>query len=318
MKSVSLRGLFLKNAFANVVGGIGSALFNLILPALVVRHLPKAEFSVWILVLQVIIYLQMFGFGLQTAMTFFIARGNQRADLDDQKRTVKAGIVLSACFAALAVAAVAALVLLYPLLIPDIPGAMVGRFRLCIALLGVSAAWQLLALIPVGIFVGLHRNIVPVGAQLLIRLLSLFGLWLALEYGAGLLGLSVVLAATGALLVPLCWIAALRWARQLVRHVGGFDRARFRELFHFCAGLAVWNLAMMFVTGIDVLVVGHFEFAKVAAFSLAATVISVMVGVLQALLNPLVAIGSAIHAQEGQKRRLDQVLTWPAPAVRHF
>src|SRR5476649_33324 len=116
MTTASLRNLFLKNAVANVIGGAGSALFNLLLPALVVRHLGKLEFSIWSLALQILIYLQIFGFGLQTAMTKFIAHGYELNDLEDQRKTLKAGLVIVSSFVLLAVVAVIGLVIFYPLL----------------------------------------------------------------------------------------------------------------------------------------------------------------------------------------------------------
>lgn len=308
MKTASLRSLFLKNAVANVLGGAGSAVFNLLLPALVVRYLGKLEFSVWTLALQILLYLQIFGFGLQTAMTKFIAHGNEKNDLADQKRTLKAGLALVMSFVLCAVFAVAALVLFYPMLFDNIPEELVGNFRICIALLGISAAMQLFALVPNGMFVGLHRNIIPVGSVLLVRMLSLLTLWLVLKHGGGLLALSIALACCGAMVVPVSYFCARQWAAQLFSGWGAVEWGRFRQLFNYCASLAVWNLAMLFVNGVDMIVVGHFDFEKVAAYSLAVTAITVLVGVLQAVLNPLVAIGSASYANSEKSGKLPKIL----------
>jgi O-antigen/teichoic acid export membrane protein len=308
MKSASLRSLFLKNAFANVVGGVGSALFNLVLPALVVRHLSGVEFSVWSLALQVLIYLQLFGFGLQTAMTRFIAHGHELGDLADQRKTLKAGLALGAGFVALATLAVALLVLCYPLLFSKVPAGMVGDFRICVAVLGLSAAFQLFALIPIGLFAGLHRNIVPVGGQLLVRMLSLLALWLALRAGAGLLALSLTLAACGALLVPVTFLSIRRWVGALWRGLGPLDRPRLRELMHYCGGLAVWNIAMLLVNGIATMLVGYFQFDKVGPYSLAVTVIAIMVGVQQAIMAPLLATGATLNARQETRAALAGLL----------
>ncbi|EZP41367.1 polysaccharide biosynthesis C-terminal domain-containing protein [Janthinobacterium lividum] len=308
MATASLRKLFLKNAVANVIGGIGTTLFNLLLPALVVRHLGKLEFSLWSLSLQILIYMQLFGFGLQTAMTKFIAHGNEISDLNDQRKTIKAGLALVSFFSFFAVFAVVLLAVFYPLFFKNIPEDLVGEFRTCIAILGMSAAFQLFALVPSGMFVGLHRNIVPVSGLLLTRMSSLFFIWLVLSNGGTLLEISVVLALCGVMILPISYFYAKKWGGEVVKNLGTIDWARCKELFYYCSSLAVWSVAMLFVNGIDLVIVGHYDFEKVASYSLAITAISILVGVMQAVLGPLVAIGSASFAKEDKQVRLPKLL----------
>lgn len=309
MATASLRKLFLKNAFANVIGGIGTTLFNLLLPALVVRHLGKLEFSLWSLSLQVLIYMQLFGFGLQTAMTKFIAHGNEISDLNDQRKTIKSGLVLVSFFSFFAILAVVLLSIFYPLFFKNIPEDLVGEFRTCITILGMSAAFQLFALVPSGIFIGLHRNIVPVGGLLLTRMSSLFFIWLVLINGGTLLEISFVLAFCGVMILPISYFYTKKWGGELVRNLGSIDWTRCKELFYYCSSLAVWSVAMLFVNGIDLVIVGHYDFEKVASYSLAITAISILVGVMQAVLGPLVAIGSASFAKADKHVRLPKLLT---------
>lgn len=308
MSTASLRNLFLKNAVANVIGGAGSALFNLLLPALVVRHLGKVEFSVWSLALQILIYLQIFGFGLQTAMTKFIAHGHELGDLEDQRKTLKAGLMIVSGFVLLAVVAVIGLVIFYPLLFKNIPVELIGEFRICILLLGISAAWQLFALIPMGLFVGLHRNIIPVGGQLFVRMLSLLALWLVLQQGAGLAVLSLTMAICSGLIVPINFLAIRRWAGNLLRSLAPLDKLRFKELLVYCGNLAVWNIAMLLVNGLSIMIVGYFDFKNVASYSLAATVITIMVGVQQAIISPLLPAGAKLNAREETRDALARLM----------
>lgn len=308
MSSASLRTLFLKNASANVAGGAGAALFNLLLPALVVRHLGKLEFSVWSLALQVLIYLQLFGFGLQTAITRYIAHGRELNDLDDQRHTIKAALVIGAGFVALGIAAVALLVVFYPQLFTDIPAEVIGKFRMCVALLGFSAAIQLYALVPMGLFVGLQRNIFPVAGQLLIRMFSLFALWVVLQSGAGLLALSVTLAGCGALIVPVQFWSVRKWASELLIQLGPLNNSRFREILQYCGSLAVWNVATLLVNGVGVMLVGFYDFEHVGAYSLAATVITIMIGIQQAVMSPLLATGATLNAREETRMQLPALL----------
>lgn len=307
MKRPLLRNLFLKNAFANVLGGAGAALFNLLLPALAVRHLDKLEFSVWSLAIQVMVYIQLFGLGLQTVVTYKIANAGARSDLEAQRENLAAGFVLARYFASAAALAVVALVFFYPAMFGEVPAHLKTRFRVCIALFGFSAVSQLLALVPMGAFMGLQRNIVPVAIQLGARCFSLIAAGGALYFGASLIELSAIVGGSVALIAPLMLCMAKRRAAFLFAKPLVATRGVVRSMWSDCAGLAVWNIAMLLVNGIDTAVVGHFDFQKVAAYSLAATAITIFVGVLQAMLNPLVAMGSALSVDE-KNTRLRQLL----------
>lgn len=306
MRSSSLRNLFLKNAFANVLGGAGTALFNILLPALAVRHLDKLEFSVWTLALQVSIYVQLFGMGLQTVVTYRIAKSGAQSDLQGQRDSLAAGIALSKYFSIAAALVVILLVSFYPILFSGVPENLVGKFRLCVALFGSSALFQLLALVPIGGFMGLQRNIVPVFAQLGVRCLSLVLAVVALFQGANLIVLSVLVALSSAMIMPAMWSMSKWKASELFSALATPKPQQVRSMWTECAGLAIWNVAMLLVNGIDTVVVGYFAFDKVASYSLAVTAVTILVGVLQAALNPLVAMGSMLSTdiQYTRLRRL--------------
>lgn len=318
MKTASLRNLFVKNAVANVLGGAGSALFNILLPALVVRYLGKLEFSVWALALQILLYMQLFGFGLQTAMTRYIAHGNALGDESDQRKTIKAGLVLVSAFILLALVFVLLLALFYPLLFTDVPAQLIGEFRLCIVIMGISASLQLFALVPSGVFFGLHRNIIPVAGLLFVRISSLLGLWLVLANGGSLVQLAAVLSCCGLLLLPISFFYMRRWARTLITHLGTVDWNRCQELFRYCASLAIWSIAMLLVNGVDLVIAGHYDFNNVASYSLAITAITILVGITQAVLSPLVAIGSASSADSEKSRTLPRLLTLSSAGCAAF
>lgn len=308
MSSASLRSLFLKNAVANVLGGASAAVFNLLLPALAARHLTQLEFSVWTLALQIIVYVQVLGFGLQTVISYSVARSGATGNLDAQRESIRAGLSLAGYFAAAASLVVALLVAVYPPVFDNVPAALTNEFRASIVILGLSAAFQILALVPAGLFFGLHQNSIPVLAQVLVRMISLLILWGAISLHASLLVMATVLAVCSALLVPANFLAAGRWGGHLIRPLAPKNGARVRDMFNACAGLAVWNIAMLLVNGVDVVLVGHFDFAHVAAFALAATAVTIFVGVLQAGLNPLVALGARLHAKQSEQGGLEPLL----------
>lgn len=307
-KITPARIIFLKNAFANVIGGLGIAAFNLVLPALVARYLGKLEFTVWNLALQVIIYLQIFGFGLQNAVTRFIAHGHELNDLVDQRKTVKAGLVLATLFTTLAVLAVVLLIVFYPVIFSDIPAIMVGDFRLCIAVLGFSAAWQLFALVPNGVFIGVQQNFIPVAVQLTVRVLSLVVIFFVLKQWSDLTFLSIAFAISGALVVPLSFLAVYRLANDKIKEMGALDLPRFRELRSYCGSMAALYIAILLISGLATMLVGYFDFSHVPAYSLAVTLITIMAGLQQALMSPLISAGAKLNARPESRAELSNLM----------
>ena len=49
------------------------------------------------------------------------------------------------------------------------------------------------------------------------------------------------------------------------------DRAIGRDLIRYCIGLSVWSFSMLLISGLDVAIVGHFDFIAVGPYAIAAT-----------------------------------------------
>ncbi len=62
-----------KNAAANLIRGGTAGVVAVFLPAILIRHMAQAEYSAWVLVLQVSAYCTYLDFGLQTAVGRYIA-----------------------------------------------------------------------------------------------------------------------------------------------------------------------------------------------------------------------------------------------------
>jgi O-antigen/teichoic acid export membrane protein len=93
----------------------------------------------------------------------------------------------------------------------------------------------------------------------------------------------------------------VRFSWQLVSRKSG------RELYDYCLSLSIWSFAMLLVTGLDVALVGHFEFDKVAYYSVAATLIVFLAGVQNALFNVMIPSTAVLQAR-GNSIQLGQVM----------
>jgi O-antigen/teichoic acid export membrane protein len=75
------------------------------------------------------------------------------------------------------------------------------------------------------------------------------------------------------------------------------------ELGKYSAGLTLWSFSMFLVTGLQVTIVGHFDFGAVGYYSIGASLITFIAGVDGAICNALMTPVAALHAS-GQADRI--------------
>ena len=78
------------------------------------------------------------------------------------------------------------------------------------------------------------------------------------------------------------------WALELARH---------------SSTLVWWSIMMLAITGVDILVVGAFDFDKVGGYGVAVQGITFVIGVFSAMMAPITAVAARRHAE----RRSDEV-----------
>ena len=297
------------NSAMNVIGGLSAAAFNLLVPGIISRHLPADQFAVWSLSLQIVAYVNLLGLGLQTAAARFIAQAHERQDSRRLQQTVRACQTISRFTAGLGLLLALILALVYPQAFPDLPPGLVGDFQWAVFFVGASSALQLLAMVPMGVYQGLHSNRSFVSIQILVRALTLILIAIGTRAGCGLLALTTLFS-LGNLLLPL--LLALRLTRQFdwVRGLASvkLDRALLRDLLSYCGTLSVWSISMLLVNSVGTLVVGRIAFHMTGAYSIALVAATVLAGLLGALLAPLLTTAAAMHAQDSQRAGLPVLL----------
>lgn len=299
---------FTSNAGANIIGGIGTAIYNLILPSIVVHRLNPEDFSIWSLGIQVIIYIQVLGFGIQTAIARFVSADNEISNKVGIFSTVVAGKKILRILMFLGVIISVLLMMVYPLFFNGLSHDGVTVLRHCILAFGLSSSLQLLSLLPIGFFTGLHKNYIHVLAQLFGRIISIIIIYLLVKAEASItvlsVGLSVGLIIPCGLLVYIMNKSQL-FTTEIIMETQIYDRGK--ELISYCKVLAVWVFCMLFVNGIQPTIAGFFDIKHVGHYSLAMTLVMVMVGLQQAIMAPIVTVGATLHASQ-KNRELFRML----------
>ncbi|TAM03344.1 MAG: hypothetical protein EPN67_09740 [Pusillimonas sp.] len=300
------------NSFVNVVGGVGSAAVSLLLPAIVAKYLGADEFSLWSLALQIIIYVNLLGLGLQLATARAVSyAGDAGADAALRSAMIaRAARSIGNRAAIVAVLLIAALVAACPLLFPSVPRASVAEFRLVLALFGLVGLAQILSQPDMGVFQGLHRYAMFVSAKMSTQILGVLLVWLGVRERQSIVTLAVLMAAGMTLLWPLLRFEMLRavvWGRQIASTV--VDKACRSELLQYCGSFSVMSVSMLVINTAGILIVGRMDFQMTGAYAIAMTAATVPVGFLGAALSPLLTAASAMYAKQETRVRLPRLTT---------
>jgi O-antigen/teichoic acid export membrane protein len=258
-------------------------------------------FGAWSLVLQLSAYVGYLDFGIQTAIARFVAHSTERGDAEHRNRIVNTAIVCLAASACIGLLGLALLAIFVPRLFPNLHRDLLLSVRAAIMLVGGSLCLGLPASVFTGIFVGLQRNGVPAVIIGISRLLSAVLLVVVVRYQGTIAEMALVMALVNIGSYVMLFLAYRRLGAHLCPRIHlsltTVSKAAASELFDYCLSLSAWSIAMLLVTGLDLIIVGIYSFGEVAYYSVAATVVTLLAGAFGAIFGAMGSTAAAVHAR---------------------
>jgi O-antigen/teichoic acid export membrane protein len=221
--------------------------------------------------------------------------------------------IISTAFAGLWGAAVIALgvvgmiVWLLPTWFPAIPQEGRHEARLALLLLGSSLAAGLPATVAAGIFSGFQRNEIPAFVSVGSRLAIAAALIFLATARVGLFAMAAAYAAINVAATVVQFALLKRWYPDLAFRITNVAARAGRELFDYCFSLTVWSVGILAVNGLDSVIAGRIDFHWAGYFAVAASIVTLIMGVQVAALQPLVAIAAQLHSSH-EPGRLGELL----------
>jgi O-antigen/teichoic acid export membrane protein len=297
----------LKNAFANIARGMAAAFVAVVVPPFLTRSLSTDVFGAWALILQLGAYVGYLDFGLQTAVGRFYAHSGERQDFDQRDRIVSTATFALVCACLFAVAVLAVVSGGMGWLFHGIPASLLGDARPALLLVGVSLAIGLPFSVINGIFIGQQRYEIPaalVGGSKLLSAILVVGI---AHLGGSLIAMASVSAAVNIGSYAAAYIVFCRNDSSIRLRIDLVDKAAGRELFNYCYSLTIWSFSMLFVTGLDLTVVGIFDFGAVPYYAVAASLTTFISGLQNAVFTTLIPSTAVLHAR-GESSALSRLL----------
>jgi O-antigen/teichoic acid export membrane protein len=297
------RAGFFRSSFANVIRSGSALLVSIVLPPIVLKNIGPTEFNVWSLCLQLPVYLMVLEAGMLASGSALVAESAASSKPSEVAQIFREANRLMLAAAAIGLALSIAIVLLAPTLLSAIPRSLVGPARLCGLAVSGGAIAVLLA-VPSGfVLLGLERGDLFAVATLVGRLLTVVFVAavasegamqeMGLAYGSGI--------AIGSVLTVLAASAVLSRSNRNTAQQGLVrdpdPKGIRRRIVQSTAPMFVWSIGMLFVSGLDLAIVGAVDFRQTGAYSSGLAASAMLIGLFSAGLAPLLPRFAAVHAR---------------------
>lgn len=251
------------------------------------------------LIFQLAAYTALLNLGIQGATSRYIAHYLARNDRDSAS-----DIVSTAFFTLVLMAVVAATIILVAgenleRLFPALPAPLVETSKTGLLLMGFALALGMPAEAIAGTFTGIQRNELVAMIQGGSRLVLAAALVTAVALKGGVTSMAAAFAIVNVAAYLIFW-----WTSQRLDIVDiSYRRTHwqsFREIWAYCGTLIVWTVAMFFINGFDIAIVGRVDFSAVGVYSVCFGPILLIAGVQQAVFSPLLQVGAARSSRNSE------------------
>jgi len=291
-----------KNAIANVMRGGASAVVAVALPHFLTRSLGPDRFAGWALMLQLVAYANYLDFGLQTAVARYLAGALEKGDSKRCKQLLSNAIAILSVAGVIAVCGLVVVAWQLPNLFRSLPPGLAGEIGHGVIILGLFTAIGLPLSAYTGVLIGMQRNEFPAIAIATSRLLGAIAVLLVVNHTRSLVWLALCIGTFNLIGGLTQFVTAKKLLPGLQFGFASLNRAMTGELIHYCSTLSIWSLGMLLVSGLDVTIVGLFNFQAVGAYSIAATLIMFFTGLIGAAFSAMLAPVAVMQARQEYAR----------------
>ena len=293
----------LRGSASNVIRLAFTTLAGLAVPPVLTRFLSTSEYGVWVLILQISIYVGLLDLGLQSVVARFIAEHDARNDREAASRVLAGATAILACSAAIGAVVIGVLVVEVPAVFSTIPSSLDSAAQAGLLVVGISSALVL----PFGPFLsafsGLQTYAFPTVLTVGSRIASAALMILVAVVGGGIVQLAIAVAVVN---VATAVAQYAGWRRTLAhRFAEGrvrADRRTIGELLSSGGVIALWTVGGLFVSGLDTVIVGRFDFAQTGAYAIATSAVNFLLLLLTSIFNPLLPSVAAVHGEDAAER----------------
>jgi O-antigen/teichoic acid export membrane protein len=249
-----------------------------------------------VLILQTSGYINLLDLGLQTAIGKFVAEYEAAGDERAAARILSSSFAILCASALVGAGAIGVIAWMVPEIFHQMPMNLVPGVRAGILLIGLSTAFSLPFGAFIAAFTGLQRYGFPTTLAMISRALSAVGLAGLLAMHASLVYLALWLAILNVSTAVSQFLGWMKFAKESI----GFsfsliNRASVMHLIRYGGVLSIWSIATLLISGLDMVIVGHYDFKNAGYYGIAATFTNFMLLLVAAVFGPLLPAVSSLQ-----------------------
>jgi O-antigen/teichoic acid export membrane protein len=272
-------------------------LVALVLPPLLVHRMAPSQYSAWVLILQCSGYINLLDLGLQTAVGKFVAEHDAVGDRMASSRIISSSFAILCVSAFVGAVVIALITWRVPEIFHQMPVSLIGNVRLGILAVGLSTVIALPFGVFLAVFTGLQRYGFPTALAMISKIASSASLAILLLIHGTLAQLALTLAAFNLATAVAQFFGWRKFAKDRVDFAPQLaDRSTALRLAKYSGVLSIWTVATLFVSGLDIVIVGHYDYKNTGYYGIAASVTNFMLVVIGGLFVPLVPAVSSLQS----------------------
>nr|WP_274602720.1 oligosaccharide flippase family protein [Sphingomonas sp. CFBP 13728] len=291
----------------NVLGGMSSAIVAVLVPPFLTRLLPPEAYGAWAIALQIGTYVNLFGMGVQIAVGRYVAFHHQ------PEATAERDAIVASAFWCILIAAIIGILIIGCValntdrLFPQLSPVWRADSALATGLLGLSFGIGLLGSVFGSVFLGLQKSHVPAMTQMVGRVAQAILLIAAAQTRS--LTIMAIAHLIGS--IGICSVLIYLWSTRTAKPTIApklVSRKSLKALADFCVTLTVWNLAMLLVSGLDLIIISRYDFGSVPYYAVSLTLVSFITGTLQSMAGALPPAAATMQSTGDQRQLHDLFL----------
>jgi O-antigen/teichoic acid export membrane protein len=292
-----LGAVVFRNIGANLARAAVVSVVAILLPSYLTHHLAVKVYAAWVLIIQLAAYISYFDLGIQTGISKFVAEHDAKGDHLEAARYASAGLALMLLAGILGGVLTFGLAWQIPKLFSAMPANLFPEVRISLILVGLSLSFGLVCSVYSAVFLGLQRYWIPTFITIFNRILFAIAVITAVHAGASLAMMGLAVALVNVLAGALQMLAWKKRAAHVWVSLGLVDLRVLKNVARYCSLQSISTFAMFCITGLDIVVVGHFDYVQTAYYSIAALPTSFLLLIISSLLSPLLPASSALSTR---------------------
>ncbi|MGB7601984.1 MAG: polysaccharide biosynthesis C-terminal domain-containing protein [Candidatus Sulfotelmatobacter sp.] len=286
-----------RNIVASLARVAAVTLVALVLPAYLTHRLPVTTYAAWVLILQLAAYVSYLDLGIQTGVSKFVAEFEARGDEARAGSYASAGLMLMILAGTLGVILTLLLAWQVPRLFATMPSNLYRDVRISVILVGSSLSFGLVCAVYSAVFLGLQRYWIPMTISIVNRASYAAIVLAVVALHGNLTAMGIAVAAVNVVTGLLQVIAWRKKASNIRVSIRLGDVTILKTVVRYCSLQSVLTAAMLCITGLDITIVGHYDYVQTAYYSIATLPTSFVLLIISSMVNPLMPASSALSTQ---------------------